>query len=277
MNSTSHIVSFGVIADLQYCDSEPFKNRYFRNSISKLKETIDHLNGHDLDFVMNLGDMIDKDWESYDKVLPSFRQIKAPVYHVLGNHDYEVEDDKKTKIPGKIGTKKYYDFSFAGWRFIVLDGNEISTFANLPKSENYKLAQSWLDQMESDEIINANFWNGGIGNKQLHWLESVLKDVLLKGQKAVIFCHYPIFPPDKHNLLNDKELLTLLKNYKGVKMWINGHNHKGNYGLFDNIHFVNVKGLVEGEHELAFSVVDLYENKISMSGYGSEVSATLAF
>jgi predicted phosphodiesterase len=277
MQNTSPRVSFGVIADLQYCDSEPFKNRYYRNSINKLEETGEQLNNHELDFVINLGDMIDKDWESYEKILPYFGHFKAPVYHVLGNHDYEVEDDKKAMIPAKIGTKKYYDFSFAGWRFIVLDGNEISTFANLPQSENYQLAQSWLDRMESHQIINAKFWNGGIGRKQLDWLELVLKDVSLKGQQAVIFCHYPIFPADKHNLLNDKELLTLLKNYKGVKMWINGHNHKGNYGLFDNIHFVNVKGMVEGEHELAFSVVDLYENQITMSGHGVEISARLTF
>jgi manganese-dependent ADP-ribose/CDP-alcohol diphosphatase len=277
MQNTSPRVSFGVIADLQYCDSEPFKNRFYRNSIRKLEETKEQLNSRQLDFVINLGDMIDKDWESYEKILPYFKHIKAPVYHVLGNHDYEVEEDKKAMIPGKIRTKKFYHFSLADWRFIVLGGNEISTFANLPQSENYQLARNWLDQMESDEIVNANFWNGGIGKTQLDWLESVLKDVSLKGQKAVIFCHYPIFPPNKHNLLNDKELLTLLKNCKGVKMWINGHNHKGNYGLFEDIHFVNVKGMVEGKYESAWSVVDLYENQISISGSGIEVSARLTF
>jgi hypothetical protein len=30
---------------------------------------------------------------------------------------------------------------------------------------------------------------------------------------------------------------------------MNGHNHEGNFGLFEDIHFVNVKGMVEGEHD----------------------------
>jgi predicted phosphodiesterase len=270
-------ISFGVIADLQHADAEPFKNRYYRKSIEKLDKTINQLNRQDLDFVINLGDTIDKGWLSFDQILPYFRRIKAPVYHVLGNHDYEVSDDIKSSVPSKIGTENYYEFSLVDWRFIVLDGNEVSTFANLPKSENYKLAQIWLEQMESDEKVNANFWNGGIGKTQLRWLETVLVDASAKGEKILIFCHYPVFPPDKHNLLNNEELLTLLKNYKGVKMWINGHNHKGNYGLFEDIHFVNVKGMVEGENELAWSVFDLYENEIRITGFGHEISARLKF
>jgi manganese-dependent ADP-ribose/CDP-alcohol diphosphatase len=152
---------------------------------------------------------------------------------------------RNPKSLAKSAQRSIMIFHLNGWRFIVLDGNEISTFANLPIFENYtactKLAKIRWNLMS----MNANFWNGGIGKNNC-WLEW-LKDVLLikNNEMAVIFCHYPIFPPNKHNLLNDKELLTLLKNYEGVKMWINGHNHNGNYGLFDNIHFVNVKGWVE--------------------------------
>ena len=60
-------------------------------------------------------------------------------------------------------------------------------------------------------------------------------------------------------------------------MWINGHNHKGNYGLFEGIHFVNVKGMVEGEYDVACSIFELFENEIRIKGYGNEISARLTF
>ncbi len=269
------LVSFGIVADLQYCDAPPFKNRCYQNSIQKLEKAIESLNHQELDFVVNLGDIIDRDWQSFDKILPYFDKFNAPVHHVLGNHDYEVENDKKAQVHERIGCKRYDHFHVKNWRFIILDGNEISTFANLPESENYTRAEKLLEQLELEEKANANFWNGGIGQEQIDWLESVLNNATEKEELIIVFCHYPIFPPDKHNLLSTEDILTLLKNYKGVKMWINGHNHKGNYGLFEGIHFVNVRGMVEGEYDVAWSIVDLYENEIMINGFGNEISARL--
>jgi manganese-dependent ADP-ribose/CDP-alcohol diphosphatase len=271
------LISFGVIADLQYCNAPPFKDRYYQNSTEKLKKAMAHLNEHALDFVINLGDLIDRDWDSYEKILPEFNHLNAPVYHVLGNHDYDVDDEKKDSVPSKIGTKHYYSFQLAGWRFIILDGNEISTFANLSDSPNYHLAEMWLQQMESSGAVNGNFYNGGIGNEQMNWLQGALDASREKSEQVIIFCHYPLFPPNKHNLLNGDQLLSILKNSKCVKLWMNGHNHEGNFGLFEDIHFVNVKGMVEGEHDMAWSIVNVFENRFEIAGFGNETSARLVF
>ena len=276
MKEEKPIISFGVVADLQYCNAPPLNNRFFRNSIEKLQKAIAGLNDESLDFVINLGDIIDTDWESFDEILPLFNEFKVTVYHVLGNHDYEVPDDKKEQVHLKIGTEKYYDFCIKDWRFIVLDGNEISTFANLPGSSGYIQAEQWLREGEEQGKNNANFWNGGIGKAQIDWLESRLNVAAQSAEKVIVFCHYPVYPPARYNLLNQEEVLMLIKNYKGVKLWINGHNHDGNYGLFGDIHFLNVKGMVEGEHDLAWSVVHIYENTIEIAGFGNEVSATLS-
>jgi hypothetical protein len=158
-----------------------------------------------------------------------------------------------------------------------LDGNDISTFANLPRTSGYALAEQVLTRLEQEQKINANFWNGGIGEGQMTWLRSVLSSAEERHENSIIFCHYPLYPPDRHNLLNNEQLLTLIKNYRGVKMWVNGHNHDGNYGLFWDVHFLNVKGMVEGENDLVFSVIQLFEDTIKVTGFGGEVSATLNF
>lgn len=271
------LVSFGIAADLQYRDSPPTINRYYRKAPGKLKNAIEEFNKHNLDFVIDLGDLIDQDWKSFDGILPLFKKFKAPVYHVLGNHDYEVEDEYKPNVHQKLDTQKYYDFSMENWRFIVLDGNDISTFANLENSVEYRIAENLLKEMEREHKVNANFWNGGIGEKQLDWLNQVLENSMQKHQKTIIFCHFPIYPTHRHNLLNDLELLNVIEKYNCVKAWFNGHNHDGNYGLYKDIHFVNVKGMVDTEFDTAFCIVQLSDDTIKIKGFGTEISAKLIF
>ena len=66
---------------------------------------MEHYNKLNLSFVVHLGDFIDRDFESFDKVVPIYNRLKAPHYHVLGNHDFEVADDKKALVPTKLGLK----------------------------------------------------------------------------------------------------------------------------------------------------------------------------
>lgn len=272
---TNSIISFGIIADLQYCNAPPYKNRYFKNSITKFKDSIEAFNRYELDFVVNLGDLIDRHWQSYDQILPHFKHIKAPVYNVLGNHEYEVDEQYKSEVPGKLSVEKYYDFTKGNWRFIVLDGNEMSTFANVKGSVNYNEGERLLEKLAQAGKVNANFWNGGIGKNQLNWLNQTLKDAEVKNQQVIIFCHFPIYPAHRHNLLNDVELLSVIRKYDCVKAWFNGHNHRGNYGLLYNIHFVNVRGMVETEFDSSYCVVRLIDNYIKVKGFGTEMSANL--
>jgi hypothetical protein len=73
------------------------------------------------------------------------------------------------------------------------------------------------------------------------------------------------------------EILEILGQYDCVKLWFNGHNHHGNYGAYHNIHFVNVKGMVETEYDVAFCIVQLSDDTIKINGFGTEISAKLNF
>ena len=90
--------SFGLIADCQYCQIEGTRVRKYSMSDSKLKECVTHLNTLDLAYTIHLGDFIDRDWESFDVVNPIYQQLKMPAYHVLGNHDFSVEDARKGMV-----------------------------------------------------------------------------------------------------------------------------------------------------------------------------------
>lgn len=264
------MVTFGILADIQYCDAPVYQNRHYRQSISKLKHAIEVINRHPLDFVINLGDTIDRDRESFGTVLPLLGQSRAPVFHVLGNHDYAVATEQLAAVPGILGTECYYDFAVPPWRFVVLDGNEISTFSTPPGSRRHRQAQALLSDPGFTQRVNARPWNGGISETQLGWLEQRLSEAGQRGEPVVVFCHYPVFPLDWHTLFNADQLIALLDRHVCVKAWINGHNHHGNYGCRDGLHFVTLHGMVETERDSAFAVATLADNVLDITGFGRE-------
>jgi len=158
------VLSFGVVADIQYCDHRPYQSRYFQNSISKLEPCVQVFNSRDLKFVINLGDIIDREFTNYDSILPVFDKIKAPKYHVLGNHEFSISDRLKASIPEKLALKNsYYDFKIKSWRFVVLDGKNINLHRYSASDSHYAKANDLFNRLKKNKTENIQAWSGAIG------------------------------------------------------------------------------------------------------------------
>ena len=263
--------SFGAIADCQYCSGPNRRSRHYSSSAKKLHECVQELNDHDLKFVIHLGDFIDRDYASFDKVLPIYQSLKMPSYHALGNHDFDVADKWKAKVPERMGMQsKYYEFRVEDWRFIVLDGNDVSFHAYPKDSLEYQNAGVYYRENK----IRSPKWNGAVGEKQLTWMKEVLKGAEKKGEKVVLYCHFPVYPADPHNLWNAEEVISILETFSSVKAYINGHNHKGKYGYKNGIHYLTLKGMVETESN-AYSIFSIFQDSIKVIGYGRESDRVL--
>ena len=68
-------LNIGLVADPQYANKPSKGKRHYRESLWKLKEAIDSFNDHQVDFIQNLGDIIDDDWESFDSILPVYDHL----------------------------------------------------------------------------------------------------------------------------------------------------------------------------------------------------------
>ncbi len=271
------LFSFGLIADIQYCDCDPVGTRYYRSSLQKLEEAIQSFRIDSPAFIINLGDMIEKDFASFGPVCKILDAAGLKIYNVTGNHDYSVEPRLKKRIPPlKENKEGYYSFIYGKFRFIILNGNEISTYA-ATSNNKIKEARSYILKLKNSGEINGMDWNGGISNKQILWLTNQLNAAAGNDEKVFIACHFPIFPENEHNLLNYTDLLTVLEGYKNIIAWFSGHNHAGNYGNFNMIHFVTLRGMVETEQVNSFSIVEVYKNKIWIKGSGREKSQILAY
>lgn len=271
------LFSFGLIADVQYCDCEPRGSRYYRSSLTKLEEAIDSFKKDSVEFIINLGDLIDKDYSSYKPVMNILDSSGLQTWHCIGNHDYQIKQGLKNKIAIFDSAKvAYYSFIFERFRFIFLDGNEISTYS-ADDEEAAKVADELIRSLKNDGAINAFNWNGGISGCQLKWLINQLEDAMEKNEQVIVNCHFPVFPENVHNLLNYKELLTILEDYNHVIAWFNGHNHAGNYGIFNGIHFITFKGMVETENTNSYAIIEIYPHKFCIKGNGRQESRCYPF
>lgn len=272
---------FGVIADVQYCNCEPATamNRYYRRSADKLSDCLATLARHDLRFILDLGDLIDRDFASFDTILPVYQTGNVPVHRTLGNHDYAVNvthlDDITRRL--RIDPLGYYFVEYDAWRLIVLNGNEVSLFATRAGTPLRQEAERTLTALQQREAPNAQEWNGGVSETQLAWLNQQLAQAQRSGQSVIVAGHYPLYPAGGLNLWNDAAVIAVLEQYPSVVAYFNGHHHDGNYGYQHGIHYVNFKGMVDTEDENTFAVVAVYDNRLEVEGFGREESRELMY
>lgn len=269
--SMSSNFSFGLIADCQYCNVVGEGQRKYSKSDQKLKSCVDDFNTMDLSWVIHLGDFIDKDWESFDVVQPIYEQLTMPGYHVLGNHDFSVVDSMKGSVVDKMGLPSpYYHFNNNGWRFVILDGNDVSFHAHPKDSKSYKDAEAYYTKNQ----ITSPKWNGAIGSAQMMWLEETFKTAAVEGENVILFCHFPVYPENQHNLWNADEVVRLIEKFPNVKAYINGHNHDGNYAQKNGVHYLTMKGMVDTDRS-SYGVMTVEENRLLLTGKGRQEDRVL--
>jgi predicted phosphodiesterase len=265
----------GIISDCQYCDCSVKWDRYYKKAPQRLEEAIAVLNKDSLNYTIHLGDFIDKNFESLERVLPLWKRLKSPSYHVLGNHDFEVKDALKEKVIKQLSLKnRYYSFVEEDWRFIVLDGNDLSFYGALTTAKKEQ-TDSLFNLLKNKELPYLKKWNGALSSAQLTWVQKELDAAVKKNQKVGFYCHFPIFPIDQHNIWNREQFLSIIKPYANVKIFFNGHNHAGAYQIENKVHYLTFKGMVDTENTSAFAKVQFDKDTITIEGYHREPSRKL--
>jgi manganese-dependent ADP-ribose/CDP-alcohol diphosphatase len=271
------VLSVGVLTDCQYADADtPAKSkRLYRESPRKLAAAITHLNAMgDLDFMVHLGDAVDRDEQSYSVVMPIFSKAAVPLYHVAGNHDFEIAAHLKTRVPQMLGMPApHYSFVNKGWRFIMLDGNAVSLFAWPGGSDEWRAA----DAFRRKSARKLADYNGGLGDPQIKWLREELAAARTAGERAVLCCHYPLLPLDAHSLWDAEAVVKVVEDYRDViAAWWNGHNHDGNYAARHGVHFLNFRGMVDTAQN-SYARVDIFPDRMEVAGYGREPRRMMRF
>ncbi|MCX6907734.1 MAG: metallophosphoesterase [Verrucomicrobia bacterium] len=266
---------FGVVTDVQYADKPARGKRHYNESAEKLRACVADFNRRELAFVANLGDSIDGDGgkSATDIALIAgiFRQLTCPVQHVLGNHCLNVPRPALLK---ELGLKSpYYEFARECWRFLVLDGMDVS-YKSPDGSKQAKEAQNYLEKNPK-----LNKYAGALGEEQMVWLREQLADAARQKQRVIVFCHHPILAAASSPgavLWNAGEVEAALVRSGCVVAWINGHDHKGGYAFANGIYHLTVHGMIESPTGgNSYAIASVFETRIAIEGKGTTPSRVL--
>jgi 3',5'-cyclic AMP phosphodiesterase CpdA len=268
----------GLVADAQYADVDAKGTRFYRESHARLAAAVDHFNGRALAFCVHLGDLIDREWSSFDAITQPLARSRHRWHQLLGNHDFEVADDRITQVPQRLGLpERRARFDHAGFRFVLLDTNDVSTYAHPAGSPARAAAERELARLQAAKMRQARPWNGGVGAGQRAWLDRCCAEAGTAGRKVIVFAHHPVFPADAHNVWNADEVLAVLDRHPHVVAWFNGHNHAGAFAVRDGVPFLTLRGMVETRDTSAFATAQVLSDRIVLTGHGREPSRELVF
>jgi len=262
------LIRFGLLSDIQYADSDTKGSRFYRNSLSKLESCVGDINSKDVEFTINMGDVIDRDQKDLDTVLHILDKLEQPLYNTPGNHDYSgLKDNRllyeKLKMPGE-----YYSFKRGNWKFVLLNTNEVASYSNVEGTWKEPELKSMFEKIKKEGGHNAAAYNGGISSKQVQWLKEELEASQEKGEYVLIFSHHPMGCADGLTALNKKEIVATVSKFSCVKALIAGHHHEGAYCLIAGIPCIVLEGMVETADQNAYATVELYPGKMVLNGYG---------
>lgn len=285
------MIRVGIITDVQYADADPVGNRNYRESIPKFIEAVGAMEKSEVDFILHLGDALNEGWTNLTAAEELFGAVRKPFYNLLGNHDFLVPDEKKSEILKRLRVPEpgYYSFvetdteSGNVWRFILLNGNEISLYAARGGQERAR-AEEIREKYRLPNGKLSAVWNGAMSERQLAWLDAELIDAEKKGERAIVCNHFPLFsqgdsldmaakiPLAKHipiyfgklgvSQWNAEELLGLLdRRPKTVRAYCAGHLHEGAYGVRRGVPHITFKGIVQNEPN-AWAVMTIQGDEI---------------
>jgi predicted phosphodiesterase len=261
-NAKKPVVRFGVLSDVHYADREPAGDRFYRQSLSKVKEAVDEMNHQNVDFLIELGDFKDQDTTPNEantlnyltNIESVFQKFEGPTYHVLGNHDMDgiskqqfLESVENTDIPS---TESYYSFNRKKIHFVVLDGN----FTKEGKSYDHG---------------NFSWEDASIPEQEISWLKDDLKQNKLP---VIIFIHQMLDESKnvKQAVQNASKVRQILEQSGNVIVVFQGHVHEERYNLINGIHYYSVNAVVDGDgpENSAYMIVDVYKDgSLKIDGY----------
>ena len=267
MGGTETLVRFGAFADSHYAEMV-YGNRHCQDSTAKLSACLERYRERDLDFVICLGDLIDKaeDRDTELGYLTRMREVLAGFsgdkHCVVGNHDVATLTKGEFLEHCGPGRPAFYSFDLKGVHFVVLDGNcheDGSDFS----AGNFSWDEAWLAET------------------QLEWLRRDL--AAAHSLPTIVFCHENLDHQlwneslDPHVLRNAEQVRELLEAAGNVRAVIQGHYHPGRFATQNSIAYVSLRAMVVGAglENNAYAIVSVdADQRATVQGFGKQESFT---
>jgi predicted phosphodiesterase len=258
METEKPALRIGLITDLHNADKAPAINRFYREARTKLRESVDHFNRTEVDFVIELGDIIDaadrlEDELGYLQAIEAeYARAKAERHYVLGNHCVWLLT-KEQFLEHTAAKQTYYSFDRGGFHFVVLDA--CFRRDGVPYGEK-----------------NFEWTDTDIPPEEREWLR---KDLRATHQPVIVFAHQRIDVENQYAIKSAPEVRRILESSGRVRAVFQGHSHRNDHREINGIHYCTVAAMVEGSgaENNAYSVLSAFaDGALRLEGFRKQAS-----
>jgi alkaline phosphatase len=249
-------VRFGMVTDVHYAEKTEWGTRYYRESLTKLREGIARFREANTAFVMQLGDLVDaaKDVETelqwLREAVKTLRDGGLEVYSVLGNHC--IQTLTKSQFLHEAGRDRgHYAFDRGGFRFIVLDA-------------------CYRKDGVSYDAGNFDWKDTEVPPQQRTWLKEQLDAT---SGKSLVFVHQRLDIEGVHTVASALGIRQILESSGKVLAVFQGHSHQNDYREVNGIHYCTMRAVIEGSglENNGYSVVSVYrDGRVAVKGFRAQ-------
>ncbi len=218
-------VKFSVFADLHY--HQPFPT-FAAERLEKIRKRAVE---NKVDFVIHCGDMchgpVSRD---NPQIVKQYAEFPMPTYHCMGNHEYQL-DSHEDALAGYGLEKGYYFFDCKGFRFIVLDLNNMLVDGKVVpySSANY------FKTPEKQALVT-------MGEEQFAWLEQTVMD---SPYPCVLFSHQSLERLNSEMCLEEQRKIQAMfrrvnADKQRILLAVNGHHHRDHLRILDGIAYFDL-------------------------------------
>ena len=208
------------------------------------------------------------------------RKGPNPIF-VIGNHCLEAGRSFLMQKLGFSSESAYYSIALPHrWKLIVLDTTEMSGHSGLPE-DSWQCQEARTFQEMFKDQIQMSSWNGGITNRQMHWLKEQLNASKEAGEKVIIASHHQIAKGgarETHLAWNHKDIYDVVTGLDNFHLALAGHDHVGGYisSSSGTQHFITVEALLESPQESnAYGILRFFNDRIELVGEGTVTSRVM--
>lgn len=233
---------FGLVTDLHYADKPAAGTRHYRQTLDKLAEAAAQFQSAEVDFVAELGDLIDAadsvalEQQYLATVNQAFAAVASERHYVLGNHCVDTLT-KQEFLRGVERERSYYSFDRGGFHFVVLDA-------------------CFRHDGEPYQRRNFHWTDANIPPAELEWLQDDLRQTELR---TVVLAHQRLDVSNSHGVKNAAAVRQTLEASGKVLAVFQGHSHQNDLKQIGGIHYCTLVAMVEGAgaENSGYCLVDL--------------------
>lgn len=259
--TSDSLLRFGLITDLHYADKETAGTRFYRDTLGKLEEASAEFTKDKIEFVVELGDLIDAADSvqvelGYLKTInKTFAAICKDRHYVLGNHCVDTLT-KQEFLDAVEQPKSYHSFDRGGYHFVALDC-------------------CFRSDHQPYQRKNFEWTDTNIPPEELEWLKSDLKEA---AKPTIVFTHQRLDVSNDHGVKNCVEVRKVLEESGNVLAVFQGHSHKNELNQIQGIHYCTLHAMVEGAgpESSGYSLIEIDDQStIHITGFRKQANHSL--